>query len=145
MYMKPNRLIDIREEADMKQEEMAQILKTTQSNYSRWENNTEFIPLKKLTLLCNYFDINMDYIFGLTDKRNSNGKHNLDLKTLSKNLRLIRKQNHLTQTDLANLLHTSQSTISAYEAGKTILLTVFAVEICKTYHVSLDWLCGRTK
>lgn len=41
------RLLDVREEANLKQNEMAEILKTTQSNYSRWEKGKEIIPLQK--------------------------------------------------------------------------------------------------
>ena len=43
------------------------------------------------------------------------------------------------------MLNTTHSTISAYESGKTKLLTIFAIEIVKKYNISLDWLCGRIK
>lgn len=62
---------------------------------------------------------------------------------IAERLKDIRKDNKLSQKDLAILLNTSQSTISAYEAGKTIILTVFALEIVKKYNISLDWLYGR--
>lgn len=137
------RLIDIRLDADLKQEEMAEILKTTQPNYSRWENGTELIPLKKLNLLCNYFNVSMDYVIGKTRDADGNGKHDIYLMLIGSRLHTIRKKNHLTQTDLAEILNTSQSTISAYESGKTIILTAFALQIVEKYNVSLDWLCGR--
>lgn len=138
------RLRDVREDSDLKQTDMAEILKTTQANYSRWENGTEFIPLKKLTVFCNYFDVSMDYIIGLTRDNKGNGKHTLDNKTIGKNLKKLRNDKNITQVDLAKLLNTSQSTISAYESGKTTLLTAFAIQIVKRYKVSLDWLVGRT-
>ena len=56
------RLLDIRDEAELNQEDMAEILKVSQSNYSRWENGRELIPLSKLNILCNHFKINMDYV-----------------------------------------------------------------------------------
>ena len=58
-------------------------------------------------------------------------------------LKEFRKSNEITQTELANILNTTQSTISAYESGKTTLLTAFALEIVNKYNISLDWLCGR--
>lgn len=143
--MLSERLLDIRTDARLKQEEMAEILKTTQSNYSRWEKGTELISLKKLNLLCNYFNVSMDYTIGLTREENGNGKHELNSKTIGNNLKTIRKNNKVTQENLAKLLNTSQSTISAYENGKTTLLTAFALQIVKEYKISLDWLCGRTK
>ena len=138
------RLKDIREDASLTQSEMAEILKTTQTNYSRWETEREFIPLKKLSLLCNYFDVTMDYVIGLTRTSSShNNKYRLSSKTIGKQIKILRYEKNITQTDLADVLNTSQSTISAYENGKTILLTAFALQIVKNYKVSLDWLCGR--
>lgn len=139
------RLIDIRIDADLTQEEMAEILKTTQSNYSRWENGTELIPLRKLNLLCNYFNVSMDYVSGKTREEDGNGKHDIDLKIIGSRLQMIRKKFNLTQTDLADIFNTSQSTVSAYENGKTIILTAFALELVEKYNISLDWLCGRVK
>ena len=52
--MLSERLLDIRDEAELNQEDMAEILKVSQSNYSRWENGKELIPLSKLNILCNY-------------------------------------------------------------------------------------------
>lgn len=141
--MLTERLLDIRDAADLNQEDMAEILKTTQSNYSRWENGTELIPLKKMSLLCNYFNISMDYIIGKSQKESGNGKHEINLKIMGSRIKNFRKSNKLTQTKLADVLHTSQSTISAYEAGKTIMLTAFALQLVEEYNLSLDWLCGR--
>lgn len=45
--------------------------------------------------------------------------------------------------ELAKLLNTTHSTISAYESGKTTILTAFAYEICKKYNISMDYLIGR--
>lgn len=137
------RLKDIRIENDLTQVQMASILNTTQTSYNRWENNVELISLKKLTGVCNYFNTSMDYLVGITRNNIGNGKHNLDYKVVGNNIKFFRKENNLSQKDLAILLNTSQSTISAYEAGKTIILTAFALEIVKKYNISLDWLCGR--
>ena len=137
------RLKDIRIENDLTQAQMANILNTTQTSYNRWENNAELISLKKLTRVCNYFNTSMDYLIGITRNNIGNGKHDLDYKVVGNNIKIFRKENNLSQKDLATLLNTSQSTISAYEAGKTIILTAFALEIVKKYNISLDWLCGR--
>lgn len=137
------RLKDIRIENDLTQIQMAKILNTTQNSYNRWENNVELISLKKLTKVCNYFNTSMDYLVGITRNNIGNGKHDLNYSIVGNNIKIFRKDNKLSQKDLATLLNTSQSTISAYEAGKTIILTAFALEIVKKYKISLDWLCGR--
>ena len=136
-------LKDIRVENDLTQIQMAKILNTTQTSYNRWENSIELISLKKLTRVCNYFNTSMDYLVGITRNNIGNGKHDLNYSIVGNNIKIFRKDNKLSQKDLATLLNTSQSTISAYEAGKTIILTAFALEIVKKYNISLDWLYGR--
>ena len=139
------RLLDVREFHDLKQSDVAKILNVTQASYSRWETDIELIPLKQLSEFCNYFNVSMDYIMGLNRKNKSNGTHKLSKKEIGKRLKLVRKKYNLTQSELADFLNTSQSTISAYESGRTTLLTSFALAICEKYKISLDWLCGREK
>ena len=139
------RIRDIRKEKDLRQIDVARILNVSQANYSRWENGTELMPLKKLTIFCNYFNVSMNYVIGITRNNTSTGTHELNSKTTGNNLKEFRKKHGITQAELANFLNTTHSTISAYESGKTTLLTAFAIQIAKKYHISLDWLCGRTK
>ena len=141
--MNLERLVNLREDADLLQNDMGEILKVTQSNYSRWETGKETIPLRKLNVLCNYFNVSADYIIGLEKKTKATNKIEINSKEIGQRIRKIRIKNNVTQSELAILLNTSQSTISAYESGKTLILTSFAIQICKTYHVSLDWLMGR--
>lgn len=137
------RLLDIRDEAKLNQEDMAEILKVSQSNYSRWENGRELIPLSKLNLLCNHFRVSMDYVIGITRNSKANKNSEFNNEIIGQRLKEFRKANGITQVELANILNTTQSTISAYESGKTTLLTAFALQIVKKYNLSLDWLCGR--
>jgi len=142
--MNLERLIGLREDADLLQHDMGEILKVTQSNYSRWETGRETIPLRKLNMLCNYFNVSADYIIGLENVLKATNKTELNLKLVGKRIKEVRRQKNITQEELARVLNTSQSTVSAYESGKTLILTSFAIQICKTYNISLDWLMGRT-
>ena len=135
----------LREEYDLTQLKMSEIMNVSKSNYARWETNESIIPLKHLNNLCNYFNVSMDYITGLSKEKNYiiiNKKLNKEL--IGKRLKEFRENNNLTQEELAKQINTSHSTISAYESGKTMLLTAFAYDICKKYNISLDYLCGRT-
>ncbi len=137
------RLYLLREEKELKQNELASILNVKQVNISNWENTKEIIPLNKLNAYSNYFNVNLDYIAKLSDNKTSTKKINLDKKTIGNNLKALRKEFNITQEELASLLNTSHSTISAYETGKTLILTAFAFQICQKYNVSLDWLVGK--
>ena len=46
----------------------------------------------------------------------------IDRKVVGFKLKKVRKENNLTQEQLASLLNTSHSTISAYESGKTLII-----------------------
>lgn len=139
--MNEKRLFDLREYKDLSQIKLADYLGITQQTYSLWEKGTKIIPLKHLNNLSNFYEIPMDYIVGLTDEKNNSGI--IKLTELNKNeigsrIKKIREDNNLTLRDLAKELNTTSSTISAYETGKTLILTAFAYQICIKYNVSLD-------
>ena len=138
------KMIEQRIDSDSTQSDIAKILGISQQAYSLWETGDKIIPLKHLNTLCNYYNVSMDYLVGL-----SNTKHydviskKLDRIKIGKRLKLFREKHKIKQIKLANLLNTSHSTISAYEHGKTLILTAFAYQIAKKFGVSMDWLCCR--
>ena len=133
------RLFLLRQSNGLTQEEMGKILNVGRVAISKWENTVEIIPLNKLNAYANYFNVSLDYITKLSDEKKKTKKIMLDKETIGRNIRLLRKEFKLTQKDLANVLNTSHSTISAYEAGKTMLFTAFALQICEKYGISLDY------
>ena len=144
-YMNLERLIILREKSDLFQKDVAKILNVSQQTYSTWEVGTKIIPLKHLNKLANYFNVSLDYLTGLSDKKEKVIiNKELDKIAIGQNLKLIRKENNLTLRSLAKELNTTSSTISAYETGKTLILTAFAYQICKKYKISIDWLLGKS-
>ena len=141
--MNLERLSFIREDKDMKQSELATIIDVNQSTISRWEKSSEIPSLVKLNKIANYFNISLDYLLHLSDKKTAIKKTNLNKKEIGKRLKHFRKENDITQIELAEFLNTTHSTIAGYESGKTMILTSFAYQICKKYKISLDWLCGK--
>ena len=140
------RLLELREYNFLLQKDIAKVLNIDRSTYSTWETHLKIIPLKHLNVLANYYDTSMDYILGLTSKKKKYKKlDKLDKQIIGNNIRKLRSDNNLTLRDLAKVLNTTSSTISAYETGKTLLLTAFAIEIAKKNHISIDELCGREK
>ena len=140
-----NKIYFLRERDELTQTELAQVLKLPRVSISNWERCIEMPNIKHLNTLANYFKVTLDYIMNLDEKnRYSNIKNfEIDKLTVGKRVKEIRKIHHLTLRDLSTELNTTSSTISAYETGKTLLLTAFAYQICVHYHVSMDWLYGR--
>ncbi len=63
-----NRLRDLREDKDILQKDIAKILNTTQTNYSKYELEKIEIPNKVLIQLANFYNTSIDYILGLTNE-----------------------------------------------------------------------------
>lgn len=63
------RLRDLREDSDMSQAEMAKLLGCSQQTYSRYESHTTEIPLEQLIRLAEYYDTSVDYLLGITSRK----------------------------------------------------------------------------
>lgn len=59
-------------------------------------------------------------------------------------IRDLREDNDLTQEDLSKLLHCSQACYSNYENGKRDIPSEVWLALADFYHVSVDYLMGRT-
>ena len=59
-------------------------------------------------------------------------------------IRDLREDADLTQKQVAELLFCDQSLYSKYERGERDLPLKLAIQLADFYHVSLDYLAGRT-
>ena len=56
----------------------------------------------------------------------------------------LREEKRLNQGQLADILHVSTSTISAYETGKALPTMERAIQLAEYFGVTLDFLFGRS-
>ena len=61
------RLKGLREDADIRQKELAQYLHIRQNTYSQYENAQRQLPIEVLLRLADFYDVSTDYILGRTD------------------------------------------------------------------------------
>jgi transcriptional regulator with XRE-family HTH domain len=139
------RLNEIREKHDLSQRKTALKLGISKSYYNYFESGERIIPLARLNDFCNLFHVDFDYALGLSDNNIITKEiKSLDKKLIGTRIKEIRKKNKLTQRGLAKLLNTSQSTVSSYENGNTIILTAFLYEMCIKLNVSMNYIVGKT-
>lgn len=132
-------LIFIRENLDLSQRKLANKLKVSKSTYARWETAEKIIPLIHLINLCNLSNTSLDYILGLSDRKDKVNKPiKLNKIKIGNNLKKIRTSNNLTQKQFADSINTTQSVISSYESGNTLIQTSFLYDICLKYNVSAN-------
>ena len=65
------RLYDLRVANDLKQEDVANVLKITKQAYGMYENKKRGLPIESLITLCKFYNVSSDYILGLTDDPNA--------------------------------------------------------------------------
>lgn len=64
------------------------------------------------------------------------------MRTFIDKLRGLREDNDLTQTQIAEILGTSQTMYARYERGANEMPIRHLVTLCKFYNISADYLLG---
>ena len=59
---------DLREDADLTQSQVAEILGTSQTMYARYERGASEMPIRHLITLSKLYRVSTDYILGLRRK-----------------------------------------------------------------------------
>ena len=68
LFILTKRLRDLREDNDFKQEVVAKVLGITRQQYQLYESGKRKLPVDKLKMLCEFYNVSADYILGLTDE-----------------------------------------------------------------------------
>lgn len=61
------RLKDLREDKELKQEAIAIVLKITRQQYQLYESGKRKIPIDLLITLCKFYNVSADYLLGFTN------------------------------------------------------------------------------
>lgn len=64
-----NRLRDLREDADLTQNQVAQYLNMSQTGYSKYETGENDIPTHVLISLADFYHTSVDYLLDRTDQK----------------------------------------------------------------------------
>ena len=62
-------LRNLREDRDLTQQYMADLLKIGRTMYRRYETGETEIPVRHLKVLCTFYGVSSDYILGLSKKK----------------------------------------------------------------------------
>lgn len=135
-----------REILDLKQKDIADYFSVHFSTVSGWETGKDTIPLERLIEYANHFGYSLDYLFGITRYNVKYEPLIIDLELIAKNLRLLRKHNKMTQTEVAEKINTTQASYAHYENAVNLIPTAFLYNLTQIYkYFSIDELLGRKK
>ena len=139
------KLKDLRDLYELTQEDIAKVLNVAWSTYNQYEQQYDIIPIKHLNTLVNHFKISFDYVFDFTKlKRYQDEIDKIDTKISGKRLKELRKEFNLTQERLAKKLNIANTIISEYEQGHFPISTATLYSISDKFHISSDYLLGKT-
>lgn len=65
------RIRDLREDHEKTQQNIAEVLGTSQTMYARYERGSNEMPIRHLIALCRYYHVSADYILGLSNHKKS--------------------------------------------------------------------------
>ena len=66
---------DLREDADLTQREVAQVLGTSQTMYARYERGANELPVRHLITLCRFYHVSADFVLGLAEDKEGRAHH----------------------------------------------------------------------
>lgn len=64
------RIRDLREDADLKQKDIAKILNVSQNTYSQYENGIISLTAEVLIKIANFYNVSIDYLLNRKDTKN---------------------------------------------------------------------------
>ncbi|MCX4254139.1 MAG: helix-turn-helix transcriptional regulator [Bacilli bacterium] len=138
-----NKLHYLRIEQKLKQEDLCLKLNIKRATYANWESARVEIPLEKLDLIANFYNIGIDYLFNFYTEKSDIEYKPMNFNKLSENLKNFKEKNHLKLESLAIDAGTTVSTIWAYLNDKNKILTTYLYNICQKNNLSADYLLGK--
>lgn len=133
----PERLKQLRVEAKLTQQQMAEAFNIKQPTYAQWETGRTKPKGETLERFADFFNVSTDYLLGKTQPRT-------ELSVFPERLRQLRIETDLTQQELAKNLNVSQQIIGLWERGKRKPKIEAITNIAEYFNVSPKYLIGET-
>ena len=139
----------LRKKQGFTQKELARLLGTVQSVYSKWERGVYEPNYENLSMLACIFDVSIDFLLSdyieiSKDKYLRMQESYLIISNVfPQRLKEIRIKRGLTQTELGKKVGVKQSTFTNWENGKREPNFEIVIKLADLLEVSVDWLFGR--
>ena len=138
------RVHDLRVDNDLKQKEIAKILKVNINTYPHWESGMYETPIEMMDKLSKLYNCSIDYLTGLSNEHGAFLKK-FNSEEMFIRLKRLRKENNLSQAEIGNILGFGQMNYCRYETGKILIPFSKLYLIAKEFNISLDYLMGKSE
>lgn len=126
----PQNLKYLRSKAGEKQKDIAELLGVSEMTVSRYESGENEPELSKVLMISKHYDLTIDELITVQLQEN--------LPLYVKNIKALRKQNGMTQSDMGDLLRVTQKSISKYEIGERGISVEILCKVSDYFGVTLD-------
>lgn len=133
------RLSELLEENNLSRLKLANIINITSTTINGYFNKNYYPTIDIAIKMANYFNCSLDYLFGLTDKRN---KVNLNNQDFLHNFNLLLNENKLSISKAMKYLQMSEYNYYRWKKGM-FPKTNNLVDIAKYFGTSIDFLVGN--
>ena len=134
---------DIRIDNDLSQKKMSSLLNISEDTYGNYENGRSAMPIYVAVRFANYFNLNLDYLLNIADKKSLNYYKDFDATECAKRILKVQKKKGMSQEQLARMLNIPQRTYSSYEHNDRAIPLEFIFNLSIIFNISIDYLTGR--
>ena len=141
-----SRVRAVREDFDLSQKQVAQILDITAQQYQLYESGKREMPMHLFIKIADYYEVSIDYLAGI-DKNDYN-EYLTKQKVISffyQKIRDIREDNDMNQQQAADILGITRQQYQLYESGKREMPMHHFITLAEHYGVTIDYLVSRDK
>ena len=137
-------LQELREDKDLRQLDIANVLGCTRQNYAKIETSKSLLSIEQLVKLSNFYKLTVDYLLGISDKREPIiANKNFNYASMVERISNIRKENNYTQLFIAaEVLNITQSMYSRLENCIHSIDILSLMKLADLYKVSVSYLLG---
>ena len=137
------RIHDLRVDNDLKQKDIALMLKVNVNTYPHWESGMYEMPIEMIDKLAKFYNCSIDYLTGLSNERGLFNKC-FNREEMFIRLKRLRKEKKLSQMEMGSILGFGQMNWCRYETGKILIPFSKLYLVAKKFNISLDYLMGKT-
>ena len=140
MQQLSERLLQLRNERNLTQKEVAENLCMQLKTYKNYEQQKNYPKIPTLIDIAEFYQVSLDYLAGISDER---GKVCCpDIENFSKRVIEMRKRVGLSQSAIAKQLGITKSGYKYYEMGKNVPPLNRLIDLANIFHVTLEYLIG---
>lgn len=143
--VKRNKLVILRERANVDAKYVYKSIKVNNETYSRWETGDRKINLKGVIDISNLYNIKIDYLLDLSNNIvPTNEKYMCDKIVIGKRLKNIRNSKSLSLREENDITGVSFNALSRYERGVRLITVDALCKVCNKLDIDVDDLLKET-